>query len=57
MTIRTHLGLGAEAILGIDYDYEGPNGCQRKLVRTVDTVFVYHQIGSAWVIQTAEGRG
>lgn len=48
--LKTHYGLGAENILSIDYDYNGPNGCQRKLVRTADTTFIYHQRCNAWVI-------
>jgi hypothetical protein len=30
--LKTHFGLGAEAIQDIHYDYDGPNGCQRKFV-------------------------
>ena len=49
--MQTHYGIGPEQISGIDYDYEGPGGCQRKLVRTAEMTYVYHQQGCAWVIR------
>jgi hypothetical protein len=48
--LKTHFGLGPEAVQEINYDYDGPGGCQRKFVKTPDTVFVYHQIGNEWAI-------
>ena len=49
-TLQTHFGLDPEAITDIRYDYDGPNGCQRKFVITVDLVYVYYQIGNEWRI-------
>ena len=50
MNLRTHL-VDRPEVLDIQYDYEGPCGCQRKLVRTASLLYVYHQIGNAWVIR------
>ena len=50
-TLKTHFGLGPEAIQEINYDYGGPHGAQRKFVKTADVVYVYHQIASQWVIR------
>jgi hypothetical protein len=55
LTLKTHYGLGADAILDITYDYDGPSGCQRKHVTTADMVYTYHQIGSSWVIAQNKG--
>ena len=48
--MKTHYGLGPDQIEDIRYDYDGPHGCQRKLVITPELVYVYHQIGNQWVI-------
>jgi hypothetical protein len=52
--LNTHLGMTADQIGAITYDYDGPAGCQRKLVRTTQGTFIYRQIGNAWRI--AENR-
>ncbi len=53
-TLKTHFHLSAQQISRIDYDYNGPAGCQRKFVYTAEGVFVYHQIENEWRI--AENR-
>ena len=51
MRRQTHFGLSADQITWIDYDYDGPQGCQRKIVYTTVGTFLYYQIGNAWVPQ------
>jgi hypothetical protein len=48
--LQTHYGLAPGSILTIGYDYQGPGGCQRKLVITTDMLYVYLQQNNAWVI-------
>lgn len=53
---RTHFHLTAAQIQNIEYDYEGPGGCQRKKVYADDGTYVYHQIGNDWAIQTYQPK-
>lgn len=49
--LKTHYGIGPDAISDITYDYDGPGGTQRKLVLTANLIYVYHQINNMWVIK------
>lgn len=48
--LETHHNISEWAINAIEYDYEGPNGCQRKLVYTDRMLYIYHQADNRWQI-------
>jgi hypothetical protein len=48
---ESHLGMEPSKIFNIEYDHEALMGGDRKIVTTVYGKYIYHKLGSQWVLK------